>query len=110
MKTLAVTVAVVALVLTSAIAWSAGGGVGGRSFSGLGVGGHEGREHSDHLGHRFRRFSSGFVFVQPTPNAYDASPNCGWQEGYWGPNQPFIDEYGFERFAPVWIPGQWDCS
>jgi len=28
---------------------------------------------------------------------------------YWGPNQPYIDQYGFERFQPVWVPGQWVC-
>src|ERR1700732_3898656 len=46
--------------------------------------------------------------VSSAPYPDDVSPppgSCYWQDGYWGPNQPYIDQYGFERFEPAWVPG-----
>jgi len=71
-------------------------------------GGHEVRG-----GHeRFEHFHRPLVGVYAYPYPYYAytSPACYWQDGYWGPNQPYIDQYGFERFQPMWVPGQWVCS
>lgn len=69
-----------------------------------GHGGHEFHGGHDRFGHGFHRFGG----VWPYPDdAY--APGCYWQEGYWGPNQPYIDQYGFERFEPVWVPGQSVC-
>lgn len=75
---------------------------GGQAFHG------GGREF--HGGHE--RFGRGFGgFYAPYPDDVYAPPgSCYWQDGYWGPNQPYIDQYGFERFEPAWVPGQMVCS
>lgn len=73
-------------------------------------GGRDGR-HEFRGGHeRFGRFQRPFIgFGYSYPYYAYTPPACYWQEGYWGPNQPYIDQYGFERFTPAWIPGQWVC-
>ena len=69
-----------------------------------------------HGGHEFHgsqeRFGHGFHggFYTPYPDDAYTPGFCYWQDGYWGPNQPYIDQYGFERFEPVWVPGQSVCS
>jgi hypothetical protein len=61
---------------------------------------------------RHERFGHGLGgFYAPYPDdAYAPASSCYWQDGYWGPNQPYIDQYGFERFEPAWVPGQVVCS
>jgi len=59
---------------------------------------------------RFDRFRQPFVGFYGYPYYTYVPPACYWQDGYWGPNQPYIDQYGFERFEPVWVPAQWVCS
>jgi hypothetical protein len=63
-----------------------------------------------HGGHE--RFGHGFGgFYAPYPDdAYAPAGSCYWQDGHWGPNQPYIDQYGFERFEPAWVPGRVVCS
>jgi len=81
-----------------ALAWVGGHG-GGHEFRG-------GQE-------RFEHFHRPLIGLYPYPyyaDSYDSPPACYWQEGYWGPNQPYLDQYGFERFEPVWIPAQWVCD
>lgn len=95
---LALVVLAVAVVPVPALARDGGGQAfhgGGREFHG----GHE-------------RFGHGFGgFYAPYPDDVYAPPgSCYWQDGYWGPNQPYIDQYGFERFEPAWVPGQMVCS
>ena len=70
--------------------------------------GHEVRGGHERFGH-FHRPLIGLYSYPYYPYPYDSPPACYWQEGYWGPNQPYIDQYGFERFEPVWIPAQWVC-
>lgn len=96
---LALVVLAVAVVPTPTLARD-----GGRAFHGGGHefhGGHEPFEHGFHGG--------GFGFYTPYSDDGYAPGSCYWQDGYWGPNQPYIDQYGFERFEPVWVPGQSVC-
>src|SRR5258705_7713172 len=72
---------------------------GGQEFHGGGHefhGGHERFEHGFHGG--------GFGFYTPYSDDGYAPGSCYWQGGYLGPDQPYIDQYGFERFEPVWVP------
>ena len=78
------------------------------AWAGGHAGGHEVRGGQE----RFERLHRPLIGLYPYPyyaDPYDSPPACSWQEGYWGPNQPYIDQYGFERFEPVWIPAQWVC-
>jgi hypothetical protein len=75
----------------------------GRAFHG----GHQFHGGHERFGHGFHQFGG---FYTPYPDDGYAPGSCYWQEGYWGPNQPYIDQYGFERFEPVWVPGQSVCS
>ena len=92
---LALVILAMAAVPLPALAWD---GHGGR---------HEFR--GDH--ERFERFHGPFIgfYSYPQPYYAYAPPACYWQEGYWGSNQPYIDQYGFERFTPAWVPAQWVC-
>jgi len=95
---LAMTILAHTAVPAPALAWVGGHG-GGHEFRG-------GQE-------RFEHFHRPLIGLYPYPyyaDSYDSPPACYWQEGYWGPNQPYLDQYGFERFEPVWIPAQWVCD
>ena len=70
-------------------------------------GGHQFHGGHERFGHGFHQFGG---FYTPYPDDGYVPRSCYWQEGYWGPNQPYIDQYGFERFEPVWVPGQSVCS
>ena len=68
--------------------------------------GHQFHGGHERFGHGFHQFGG---FYSPYPDDGYVPSSCYWQEGYWGPNQPYIDQYGFERFEPVWVPGQSVC-
>ena len=103
---------VLAVVVVPVPTLARGGGGGGQGFhDGGGQGFHGGHELRDGHERRHERFRHGFDgFDTPYSDDTYAPDSCYWQEGYWGPNQPYIDEYGFERFEPVWVPGQSVCS
>jgi hypothetical protein len=99
---LAVTILALAVPPAPASAW--GGGDGGHQ--GVQAGPEPFRSRG-RFGH-FRRPSIG-VYEYPSYVYVFVPPACSWREGHWGPNQPYIDENGFERFEPAWMPAQWVC-